>query len=269
MLIDFGRDVRYAVRQLQRSPAFAVSALICLALGIGATTAIFSVVNTILLRPLPFPDSDRLVQLIENVPSSIPGRAPSQRAYTFQEFLDWQSQSRTLSDGIATGGVGQRLVRTPQGVVGLWGTLFSSDAFSTLGVSAVIGRTFNAADAANPDVVVLSFDTWQRYFDRDPAVVGRVLEFQGGALIGPVMPRVMTVIGVLPPTGVPNGTFDFYWPLVIANPATARVGMIFRLSPGVALEAAREEANVIGAAMRPPLPANSNPSRSRDSTCSV
>ena len=259
LLIDFGRDVRYAVRQLQRSPAFAVSALICLALGIGATTAIFSVVNTILLRPLPFPDSDRLVQLIENVPSSIPGRAPSQRAYTFQEFLDWQSQSRTLSDGIATGGVGQRLVRTPQGVVGLWGTLFSSDAFSTLGVSAVIGRTFNAADAANPDVVVLSFDTWQRYFDRDPAVVGRVLEFQGGALIGPVMPRVMTVIGVLPPTGVPNGTFDFYWPLVIANPATARVGMIFRLSPGVSLEAAREEANVIGAAMRPPLPANSNP----------
>jgi putative ABC transport system permease protein len=259
LLIDFGRDVRYAVRQLQRSPAFAVSALICLALGIGATTAIFSVVNTILLRPLPFPDSDRLVQLIENVPSSLPGRAPSQRAYTFQEFLDWQSQSRTLSDGIATGGVGQRLVRTPQGVVGLWGTLFSSDAFSRLGVSAVIGRTFNAADAANPDVVVLSFDTWQRYFDRDPAVVGRVLEFQGGALIGPVMPRVMTVIGVLPPTGVPNGTFDFYWPLVIANPATARVGMIFRLSPGVALEAAREEANVIGAAMRPPLPANSNP----------
>jgi len=259
LLIDFGRDVRYAVRQLRRSPAFAVSALICLALGIGATTAIFSVVNTILLRPLPFPDSDRLVQLIENVPSSIPGRAPSQRAYTFQEFLDWQSQSRTLSDGIATGGVGQRLVRTPQGVVGLWGTLFSSDAFSRLGVSAVIGRTFNAADAANPDVVVLSFDTWQRYFDRDPAVVGRVLEFQGGALIGPVMPRVMTVIGVLPPTGVPNGTFDFYWPLVIANPATARVGMIFRLSPGVSLEAAREEANVIGAAMRPPLPANSNP----------
>src|SRR6186713_1754388 len=136
LLIDFGRDVRYAVRQLQRSPAFAVSALICLALGIGATTAIFSVVNTILLQPLPFPDSDRLVQLIENVPSSIPGRAPSQRAYTFQEFLDWQSQSRTLSDGIATGGVGQRLVRTPQGVVGLWGTLFSSDAFSRLGVSA-------------------------------------------------------------------------------------------------------------------------------------
>ncbi len=259
LLLDFVRDVRYAVRQLRRSPAFAVSALLCLALGIGATTAIFSVVNTIVLRPLPYPDSDRLVQLIENVPSSVPGRPPSQRAYTFQEFLDWQSQSRTLSDGIATGGVGQRLVRTPQGVVGLWGALFSSDAFSRLGVPAVIGRTFNGGDAANPDVVVLSFDTWQRYFDSDPAVVGRVLEFQGGALIGPVRPRVMTVIGVLPPTGVPNGSFDFYWPLVVADPATARVGMIFKLSPGVSLETAREEATVIGTAMRPPLPANSNP----------
>jgi predicted permease len=169
LLADLGRDARYAVRQLRRSPAFAVSALLCLALGIGATTAIFSVVNAILLQPLPYPDSDRLVLLVENVPSSIPGRPPSRRAHTFQEFLDWQSQSRTLSDGVAMGGVGQRLVRTPQGVVGLWGTTATLNAFNVFGVPSVI----------------------------------------------------------------------------------------FKLSPGASLEAAREEANVLGAAMRPPLPANS------------
>ena len=240
LLLDLVRDVRYALRQLRHAPAFAVSALLCLALGIGATTAVFSVVNTILLRPLPYPDSDRLVLLIENVPSTIPGRPPSRRAHTFQQFRDWQSQSKTLTDGIATGGVGQRLVRTPQGVVGLWGTLMSYNAFSVLGIPAAIGRTFNVGDAANPDVVVLSFDTWQRYFDSDPAVVGRVLEFGGGALTGPVMPRLMTVIGVLPPTGVPNGTFDFYWPLVVANPATARVAMIIPMNRLVTSALARE-----------------------------
>jgi MacB-like protein len=71
----------------------------------------------------------------------------------------------------------------------------------------------NEADTANPDVVVLSFETWQRYFDGDPAVVGQALEFRGGALSGPVLPHLMTVIGVLPAMGVPNGAFDFYWPL--------------------------------------------------------
>jgi hypothetical protein len=84
------RDVRYAARQMRRAPAFALAALLCLAIGIGATTAIYSVVNTILFQPLPFPEADRLVRLAENVPSSAPGRPPSQRGLSFAEFRDWR-----------------------------------------------------------------------------------------------------------------------------------------------------------------------------------
>ena len=251
LLLDLGRDIRYAVRQLRRSPSFTVAALLCLALGIGATTAIFSVVNTILLQPLPYRDSDRLVRLSEYSPSSVPGRPPNQRAHTFQEFLDWRSETKTLTDGVAIGGSGQRMVRTPQGVVGLWGAVTSPDTFDVLGVPALLGRTFSEADVANPDVVVLSFQTWQTHFNGDPAVVGRTLEFRGGALTGSsVRPKVMTVIGVLTATDMPNASSDFYWPIVGNLSGGPRVTMIFRLSPGVSLEAARQEANVIGAAMR-------------------
>jgi putative ABC transport system permease protein len=251
LLLDLGRDSRYAVRQLRRSPSFTVAALLCLALGIGATTAIFSVVNTILLQPLPYRDSDRLVRLSEYFPSSVPGRPPNQRAHTFQEFLDWRSETKTLTDGVAIGGSGQRMVRTPQGVVGLWGAVTSPDTFNVLGVPVLLGRTFSEADVANPDVVVLSFQTWRTYFNGDPAIVGRTLEFRGGALTGSsVRPKVMTVIGVLTATDMPSASSDFYWPIVGNLSGGPRVTMIFRLSPGVSLEAARQEANVIGAAMR-------------------
>ena len=109
---DFGRDVRYGVRQLRRSPAFAAAALICLALGIGATTAIYSLVSTILLQPLPFRDAERLVTIVENIPPPAwagTGRL-MQQGLTYQEFLDWRAKARTLSGATAVGGGGQRLV---------------------------------------------------------------------------------------------------------------------------------------------------------------
>src|SRR4030095_8469716 len=189
-------------------------------------------------------------RLSEYVPPPVPGRPPNQRAHTLQEFLDWRSETKTLTDGIAMGGVGQRLVRTPQGVVGLWGAVTSPNAFKVLDVPVLLGRTFSEVDDANPDVVVLSFQTWQTYFNSDPAVVGRTLEFRAGALMGSVRPKVMTVIGVLTPTDMPSASSDFYWPIVGSLAGGPRVSMIFRLSPGVSLEAAREGAHVIGAAMR-------------------
>lgn len=122
--------MRYAVRQMRRAPAFTLAALLCLGIGIGATTAIYSVVNTILFRPLPFPESDRLVRLAENVPPRAPGGQVFQRGLPFQEFRDWRAQSKTLSDAYAVSGVGQRVVRTAQGPVGLWGSIVSTNAFS-------------------------------------------------------------------------------------------------------------------------------------------
>jgi putative ABC transport system permease protein len=255
---DLARDVRYAVRQLRRSPGFALAALLCLGLGIGATTAIFSVVNTILLQPLPFDDSDRLVRLAENVPPPARGRPVMQRGLTFSEFVDFRAHSKTLSDAYAISGVGQRLVRTTQGPVGLWGTTTSTRAFALLRVPALLGRTLDARDDASPNVAVLSYDTWHRHFNADPAIVGTAIEFRAGGLLGGLAPRLMTVVGVLPAGAtLPDGWSDFYWPMTNAGPGG--VAVIGQLAPGVSLEAASAEVNAMGAAIRPPWPANADP----------
>ena len=99
-LDQFRQDVRYAVRSIRRSPGFAIVAVLTLGLGIGATTAIYSVVDAILLQPLPFPDSDRLVRLVENYTVATTGRV-FQRGMSHQDFLEWRARSTTLSNIIA------------------------------------------------------------------------------------------------------------------------------------------------------------------------
>jgi putative ABC transport system permease protein len=253
---DLARDVRYGARQLRRSPAFAAAALLCLALGIGATTAVYSLVDAILLQPLPFNSSDRLVRLIEHVPPP-PGQDDWVRGITFQELLEWRAQSRTFSAMAGVAGVGQRLVRTTNGSAGLWGAGASSNLFSMLAVRPLLGRTFTAGDEAQSDVAVLSYDTWRHHFNSDAAIVGRRVEFRAGALMPPGA-RVMTIVGVLPADfellGLPT---DFFIPL---SPPTRgpglRVTPIAVLAPGVSLDAASDEANAIGRGMREPWPAN-------------
>ena len=118
--LDVEQDLRYATRSLRRSPGFAIVAVLTLALGIGATTALCSVVDTILLQPLPFAGADGLVQIAENVPSSVPGRPAFQRAVTYQEFLEWRARSTTLADAFAVS-TGENVVRTREGMARLWG----------------------------------------------------------------------------------------------------------------------------------------------------
>lgn len=245
-----GRDARYALRALRRSPGFTVVALLTLALGIGATTAIYNVVDTILLQPLPFADSDRLVRVIENVPAYAPGRPLFQRGLTYQEFLEWRARTRTLSD---TGGVSpsQGLVRTTEGTVRLWGGMTSADVFRLFGARAMLGRTLVPADAANPSVVVLSFDTWRLRFQSDPSIVGRVLEFLSSD--GP--PRLLTVVGVLPADWeLPTGHADFYTPFAFDDVSQrwTSITLLGRLSPGVTLDGAMQEAQALGTAITPP-----------------
>jgi putative ABC transport system permease protein len=256
---DLNRDVRYAMRQLRRSPGFAIAAVLCLALGIGATTTIYSVINTVLLQPLPFSDSDRLIRVVENVLSAAPGRRVVQRGIPYQEFLDWGERASTLADSIAVAGMGQRLVRTGQGAAGLWGAATSANAFTVLGVRAMLGRAFDAGDTVNPDVVVLTFDTWQQHFNADPNIVGTTLELRGGALMGPAPPRLLTIVGVLPSDfEFPTGPSDFYTLLrqPISSGPSPRVTMIGRLAAGMSLKAATDELNAMGAAIRPPWPAD-------------
>src|SRR5687767_9980763 len=170
-----GQDLRYAIRTLRTAPTFSMIAILTLALGIGATTAIYSVVDTILLQPLPFPDSDRLVRVVENFPHVVPGRPLLQRGVTYQEFLDWRTRARTLSDATAVIPMAQRLVPTGQGMAGLWGAMTSANTFTLLRARALLGWTLGPGDDDNPDVVVLSFDTWQRHFNADPAMVGTAI----------------------------------------------------------------------------------------------
>jgi putative ABC transport system permease protein len=254
------QDFRYAVRTVRRSPGFAVAAVLTLGLGIGATTAIYSVVDTILLQPLPFTDADGLVQIAERVPSSVPGRPPFQRGVTYQEFLEWRARSTTLSDAFAVS-AGENVVRTSQGTARLWGATVSANAFTVLGAGAMLGRTLVAADDANPNVVVLSSDSWRRLLQSRSDAIGSTLEFKADFNASPtpelVPPRLMTVVGVMPATfELPNGPMDYYTPFVVApSQRSPRVTLFGRLRPGVLLTAALGEANIIGGAIVP-LPAN-------------
>jgi putative ABC transport system permease protein len=259
---NVAQDLSYAVRTLRRSPAFAIVAVLTLALGIGATTTIYSVVDTILLQPLPFADADQLVHIAENVPSSVPGRTPFQRGVTYHEFLEWRARSTTLSDAFAVS-TGENVVRTDEGTARLWGATVSVHTFTVLGADAMLGRTLAAGDEANPNVVVLSFETWRRLFHSQPDAVGATLEFRAdfNASLTPelVPPRLVTIVGVMPAAfELPTGPMDYYTPFIVdASKRSPRVTFFGRVRPGVPLTAAMEEANVVGSAIVPP-PANAS-----------
>jgi putative ABC transport system permease protein len=257
-LRDFDRDLRYAIRTLRRSPGFTTIAVLTLGIGIGATTAIYSVTDTILLRPLPFARSDHLVRVVENVLLR-PGRPLMQREVTYRDFLDWRTRTRTLSDPVAISWVGPRTVRTREGSVRLWAAMASTDVFSALSVRAQHGRTLSASDDADPDVAVLGFEAARRLFGAAPAV-GATIGVEppetmfGGAAVAP---RVLTIVGVLSPGVVlPGEPADFYTPFTRESNRSPNVTMIGWLRPGVTMNEAIDEANVLGTAIRLPRPAN-------------
>ena len=246
-LDQFRQDVGYAVRSIRRAPSFAIVAVLTLALGIGATTAIYSVVDAILLQPLPFANSDRLVRLVENYTAGLSGRV-FQRGLRREEFLDWRARTTTLSDVVAFT-ASQMTVGTGEGAARLYGGSISLETFRLLETRAMLGRTFEPGDAGNPDIVVLGHETWRRLFQSDPDVVGRKL-VQGGP-----KGRALTIVGVLPAGfEFPTGPMDFYLPYDPSS-GTATVTLIGRLRPGVSQQAALDEANVIGRAI-PPRSAN-------------
>lgn len=251
-LDDARKDAAYAVRSLSRSPGFTAAAVLTLAVGIGATTAIYSVVDTVLLQPLPFPDADRLVRVVENErPRDMP-------VVSYQEYLEWRSRTTTLSGLAAVTFNPQVMMPTRAGTIRVSGGLVSSNYFEVLGAEAMLGRTLVSGDDANPDVAVLSFDTWQKYFRADTDAIGSVIEFRSGNLAG----RLLTIVGVMPERMEQLGAaLDFYTPIVVA-PDARPIGlgaMIGRLREGVSLAAAAEEAHVIGNALRPPRPVSAAP----------
>ena len=155
----------------------------------------------------------------------------------------------------------QRMVKTPDGAAGLWGAMVSGNTFALLNTRPLLGRTLGPDDDANPSVVVLSYDTWQRHYHSDPAIVGRALEFRMGALLAARPPMLLTVVGVLPPDfEFPTGTLDFVMPIAL-DPSRPSPGAttIARLAAGRSIEVATQEANAMGTAMRPAWPADKMP----------
>ncbi len=181
------RDIRYALRGLRRNPTFTLVAVLTLALGIGASTAIFTVVNGVLLRPLSYPQPRRLVRLWETLPK----RSIYRNVINAWNFLDWQSRAQAF-EGMAAITTSQTINLSGGGEpVAVDGAAVTTNFFDILGVRPEIGRTFTAEEGilGRGQVAILSHELWQRRFGGDRGVIGRKLTLNGGPV---------SVIGVMP-----------------------------------------------------------------------
>ena len=185
------RDIRYAVRQLRKSPGFALTAILTLALGIGAATSVFSVVNAVLLKPFAFRDPDRLVVMREAVEDEV----RSERTATpdnYRHFLRLKNDAKTIEDAAIFSQTGLSVSRNDDHPRIVGAVSASPNLFRLLGVQPILGRDFVEGDTKKgaDDVVMLSYEGWQRFFAGDSAVIGKTLRIGG---------QPITVIGVLPP----------------------------------------------------------------------
>ena len=253
-LDDLRRDVRYALRSLRRTPGFTIVAIVTLALGIGANTAIFSVVHAVLLQPLPFAHADRLVRLYENVPASeTPNRKPQRiGAVNVSDWLELRARSRALSHVVSYGFALVSPVGTDESVL-FQGAAVSAGTFSMLGVQPMLGRSFQPSEeaAGGEKVIILSHDAWRAYFNGDPNALGKTMTFTGNTTFvgGLVLGAPYTVVGVMPPGfHFPFDTEQFWFPLVVTAPTDGRshrTVMMASLAAGVSAEAASSDVNAI------------------------
>jgi putative ABC transport system permease protein len=255
------QDLRYGARMLLKKPGFTAIAVITLAIGIGANSAIFSVVNAVLLQPFPYKEPGRIVQFWETNPL----KGWTQATVAPANFFDWQKQAQSFeglaayfgSDTKEAGLTGFHLTggNEPERIEGLGVT---GNLFQVLGVEAALGRTFIQEETweGKDQVVLLSHDLWQRRFGADPEIVGQTISLNG---------RNRTVVGVMPSgfyfpkkevqMWVPFG-FNEQQVLGLRRPHFLRA--IARLKPGVTLEQARAEMTSIASALEEQYPDTNN-----------
>ena len=240
---ELRHDVMYAKRQLLGAPLFTIVVVVTLALGIGANTAIFSVINAVLLRPLPYPDSGQLVRFIENVPAPRDSSGPPFRlpGMDLAELATLRAQTRTLSHVAAFAPATMMLTRNDE-TIRVRAAQVSADTFPMLGAHPLIGRTFEPREdaAAAAGVVVLSYGAWQRFFGGDPHVLGRavIIDGSGRSIVG-VMPR-----GFAFPDAQTEILLPFVPPVLPPGLRASRPA-IARIKPGITRQAAAAEVNAL------------------------
>lgn len=230
-------DVRFGLRMIRKSPGFAAVAILTLAIGIGANAAIFSFVDAVLLKPLPYPHPEQIVQVWEKPPKS------ERNGVSTMNFLDWKNQN-TVFQAIAAETGGSVTLSGGQNPVQLRGSRVSAPYFEVFGIKPVLGRAF-APDEDQPgkdQVVILSHRIWESRFATDPALVGRKIILDN---------RPYTVIGILPAnTRFDRGWQDIWTPLAFQSQDMTRnfhwMRVWARLKPGVNIGAARQQMKGIG-----------------------
>src|SRR6185369_6772765 len=208
------KDIRYAVAMMRRNKGFTTAGLLTLALGIGATTAVFSVVYGVLLRPLPYPAADRLVRLSEEHPGAVsPLRAPMLSNLTYYQ---WAASPRTIAEFAGYRSSAYTVTRDGQSSR-LEGANVTPSLFAVLGETAALGRFFRDDDArtGSPAVAVLSDRGWRERFNAEPSVIGRAVDIDGSPA---------TIVGVARPgLAFPDHDALIWTPLVIPPPAADAV----------------------------------------------
>ena len=242
---DLAQDIRYALRGLRRQPGHAAAAILTLTLGIGATTALFSVLDTVLLRPLPYPDPDRLVQVWEH---HVP-RDRRENSVSPLNFLNWVDRARSFeslaiyqpSSVSLAGEVPERLT----------GRAVSSGFFSVLRARPALGRLFSPGDtvAGSPKALVLSHGLWKRRFGGDPGIVGTSLSLREGSA---------TIVGVMPETFRPMADESYWEPWPMTEELRTRRGrgapVVGRLHDRVSTESADREMKAIASVLEQEYP---------------
>ncbi len=234
------QDLRYALRMLAKNPGFTAAAVVTLALGIGANTAVFSVVNAVLLHPLPYPTADQLVMVWQNNPR----KGDREGRVSYPNFQDWRAQS-TVFQGMA-GFTGYSLVLTGSGEPQrVYGAMVSANFFPVMGVRPLIGRGFLPQEetVGHNAVLVLGHDLWQHRLGADPRIVGKTVSFDQD---------VFVVIGIMPPGFRFPYEAEFWTPRPVSTAllqgkfrANALLTVIGRLKPGVTLTQAQSEMDTI------------------------
>src|SRR5215471_18635942 len=235
-------EVRQALRTLVKSPGFTTSAILILGLGCAASTSIFSVAYSLLIRDLPYPAPDRLVSISTRLPHAVVSKAPAGAA----DYFDWRRRQQVFTDLALTRLVANFNLTGEGEPERIRGTRTTASLFNTLGVPPLIGRTFTESEQLDPEragaIAVLSYSLWQRRFGGDPSILNRKIRLNG---------RDTEVIGVMPPEfHYPSRDYELWEPLYyppeeLRDRSDLSYVSVARLRPGITIEQARAQINAI------------------------